>query len=188
MLPDYLGPDLRIVFCGTAASEQSARRGHYYSGPGNLFWTYLHEADLTPVQLQPEDDQRVLEFGMGLTDLAKKVSASQDSAELREHYDVPAFLAKIEAMFLAGWHSSARKQPTPCVAIPAKAAAQSWGSRPGSSVAHRSSSFRAPAGPIVIPVGSKVAQAVCPGTASWRLWPLPRRGPSVDGALADHRP
>lgn len=37
ILPDRLGPGLRVVFCGTAAGAVSARKGHYYAGPGNLF-------------------------------------------------------------------------------------------------------------------------------------------------------
>jgi TDG/mug DNA glycosylase family protein len=96
MLPDYLDDHLRIVFCGTAAGRESARRRHYYSGPGNEFWSYLYQAGLTPRELQPEEDAQVTEFGLGLTDLAKQVAASQDSPGLRKHYDVSAFLEKME--------------------------------------------------------------------------------------------
>ena len=31
-LPDYLTPNLRVVFCGTAVGKVSAPAGHYYSG------------------------------------------------------------------------------------------------------------------------------------------------------------
>jgi double-stranded uracil-DNA glycosylase len=34
VLPDVLGPGLRVVFCGTAAGAVSAVRGAYYAGPG----------------------------------------------------------------------------------------------------------------------------------------------------------
>jgi TDG/mug DNA glycosylase family protein len=94
-LPDYLAPRLRVVFCGTAAGTTSASRGHYYAGPGNLFWTYLYEARITTEPLFPSTDHRVLEFGVGLTDLAKEVAASSDLA-LKAHYDVDGFVAKIE--------------------------------------------------------------------------------------------
>lgn len=56
ILPDILGPNLKVVFCGTAVGEKSARRGHYYAGPGNKFWQYLHASKLTPALLRPEDD------------------------------------------------------------------------------------------------------------------------------------
>jgi TDG/mug DNA glycosylase family protein len=95
ILPDYLAPGLRVVFCGTAVSTTSAARGHYYAGPGNEFWPLLHESGLTPVGLTPREDARILDFGLGLTDLAKSVAASSD-AGLGSHYDVEALVEKIE--------------------------------------------------------------------------------------------
>jgi TDG/mug DNA glycosylase family protein len=65
VLPDYLAPGLRVVFCGTAVSATSAARGHYYAGPGNEFWPLLHQSGLTPVLLTPDDDAHVLDFGLG---------------------------------------------------------------------------------------------------------------------------
>jgi G:T/U-mismatch repair DNA glycosylase len=38
ILPDVLQPDLKVVFCGTAAGTQSAQAGAYYAGRGNYFW------------------------------------------------------------------------------------------------------------------------------------------------------
>ncbi len=38
ILPDVLQPDLRVIFCGTAAGTQSAQLGAYYTGRGNYFW------------------------------------------------------------------------------------------------------------------------------------------------------
>lgn len=95
VLPDFLANDLRIVFCGTSVGRASAARGHYYAGPGNEFWNYLHDSGLVPVQLQPEDDSRVLSFGIGLTDLAKAVVASSDKG-LRGKYDVASLIRKLE--------------------------------------------------------------------------------------------
>ena len=71
VLPDLLRPGLRVVFVGFAASEESARRGHYYAKGGNAFWKLLHLAELTPVQLRPEEDARLLDYGIGATDLIK---------------------------------------------------------------------------------------------------------------------
>jgi double-stranded uracil-DNA glycosylase len=74
MLPDFLAPELKLLFCGTAASHKSAERGHYYAGPGNRFWPLLAETGLTPRLFAPEDDHLLLGLGIGLTDLAKDVS------------------------------------------------------------------------------------------------------------------
>ena len=74
MLPDFLAPELKLLFCGTDASHNSAERGHYYAGPGNRFWPLLAETGLTPRLFTPEDDHLLLGLGIGLTDLAKDVS------------------------------------------------------------------------------------------------------------------
>lgn len=55
MLPDYLEPNLSVVFVGTSVATASAARGHYYAGPGNKFWELLWEAGLTADRmLSPE--------------------------------------------------------------------------------------------------------------------------------------
>jgi double-stranded uracil-DNA glycosylase len=75
-LPDYLRPGLDVVFVGFNPGDRSSRIGHYYAGRGNQFWNFLFEAGLTSLRLQPEDDWRVLEFGIGLTDVVKRWSRS----------------------------------------------------------------------------------------------------------------
>jgi TDG/mug DNA glycosylase family protein len=95
VLPDYLDHGLRIIFCGTAVGTTSAVRGHYYAGAGNEFWRYLFEAGLTPRHLAPVDDVTITNFGIGLTDLAKQVAASNDRG-LAGQYDVPGLVDKIE--------------------------------------------------------------------------------------------
>jgi double-stranded uracil-DNA glycosylase len=74
VLPDLLQPNLRIVFCGTAAGTMSARRGHYYAHPQNKFWPILHAIGLTPRRLDPSEFRLLAEWGIGLTDIAKHVS------------------------------------------------------------------------------------------------------------------
>ena len=79
-LPDYLQPDLDLVFVGFNPGERSATVGHYYAGRGNLFWPLLYEARLVPEALTYAEDYRIVEFGIGLTDLVKRPSRS--SADL----------------------------------------------------------------------------------------------------------
>jgi double-stranded uracil-DNA glycosylase len=80
-LPDYLRRELDVVFVGFNPGERSARLGHYYAGRGNQFWNFLFESGLIPVKLDWKEDHRVLEFGVGMTDLVKRWSKS--SSELR---------------------------------------------------------------------------------------------------------
>jgi TDG/mug DNA glycosylase family protein len=60
---------------------KSARVGHYYAGPGNLFWRCLYESGLTPELLRPEQDRRLLEYRIGITDCVKR--ASRSASEVR---------------------------------------------------------------------------------------------------------
>ena len=95
-LPDYLGAGLKVVFVGFNPGERSARIGHYYAGRGNQFWNFLYESGLIPERLRPEDDRRVLEFSVGLTDVVKRWSKS--SSELRAddyRQGVPQLAAKL---------------------------------------------------------------------------------------------
>jgi double-stranded uracil-DNA glycosylase len=94
ILPDVLAPDLRVVFCGTAAGNESARQGAYYAHPGNKFWRTLYQTGLTPHQILPREYATVLRYGIGLTDLAKFVSGNDD--QLRpEDFDAAALQQKI---------------------------------------------------------------------------------------------
>lgn len=78
ILSDILVPNLKVVFCGTAAGETSAARGHYYSKSGNSFWELLHEAGFTPRRLRPDEDATLPGFGIGITDLVKDMAQSHD--------------------------------------------------------------------------------------------------------------
>ena len=97
ILPDILAPGLRIVFCGTAAGKVSAEKRAYYAGPGNRFWPTLYEIGLTPRRLEPAEFPKVLEFGIGLTDVAKAVSGA-DSDLPRHGFDAASLRRKINQL------------------------------------------------------------------------------------------
>lgn len=84
MLTDLLRPGLDLVFCGTAAGTDSARRQAYYAGPGNKFWRTLYRTRLTPRQLEPEEFILLPEFGIGLTDLVKGKAGMDHEAQALE--------------------------------------------------------------------------------------------------------
>ena len=71
-LPDYLRKGMKLVIVGCNPSESSVRAGHYYAGRGNVFWPTLYEAGVVPEPFDYPDDRRVIEFGIGLTDLVKR--------------------------------------------------------------------------------------------------------------------
>jgi len=93
LVPDIIGPNLRILFCGINPGLYSAATGHHFARPGNRFWPALYASGLTPELLTPDKDQRLLEFGYGITNVVRRASsgaAELTSDELRvggEHLD-----------------------------------------------------------------------------------------------------
>lgn len=79
-LPDILPKRASILFVGINPGLGSERLGHHYSGPGNPFFKLLHASGLIPVPLTPLEDRRVVEFGLGLTNLCPR--ASREASEL----------------------------------------------------------------------------------------------------------
>lgn len=94
VLPDVLDSALALVFCGTAAGKRSAAEHAYYAHPGNLFWRALHQAKLTPRLLTPAEFPLLPQYGIGLTDLAKRHSGN-DNELPRDAFSVDALRAKI---------------------------------------------------------------------------------------------
>lgn len=94
ILPDVLAPGLRVVFCGTAPGTRSAREGAYYAHPGNHFWRTLDEVGLTPRRLLPQEFRKVLDYGIGLTDVAKHAFGS-DAEVPRTAFDAVGLRRKL---------------------------------------------------------------------------------------------
>jgi TDG/mug DNA glycosylase family protein len=70
VLPDVVEPGLTVLFCGLAVGECAALRGHHHAGPGDSFWQLLHQSGLTPRQLRPNEEDLLLDYGLGITDVA----------------------------------------------------------------------------------------------------------------------
>ena len=95
-LPDYLRPGLDLVFVGFNPGDRSSRVGHYYAWPGNQFWRFLFESRLVPELLTPEDDHRLPEFGIGLTDVVKRWSKSIGCLRVTDYQQgVPRLISKL---------------------------------------------------------------------------------------------
>lgn len=95
LVPDVLGPDLDVVFCGTAPSAASFAAHAYYAKPGNRFWPTLHAVGLTPRQLAPSDFASVIDYGLGLTDVCK-TEYGQDADLPAGAFDANLLREKIE--------------------------------------------------------------------------------------------
>jgi TDG/mug DNA glycosylase family protein len=95
-VPDLLRPGLKLVFCGTALGRVSAQKRAYYAHPGNFFWRTVHKVGLTSERLTPTEYPRLLDYGIGLTDLCK-AHYGNDVDLPAEAWDAEALKAKIAA-------------------------------------------------------------------------------------------
>jgi len=71
-LPDHLRKGMKLIIVGCNPTESAVRVGHYYAGRTNQFWTILYHSGVVPEPFDYHDDKRVIEFGIGLTDLVKR--------------------------------------------------------------------------------------------------------------------
>src|SRR5688572_3137153 len=95
ILPDVLEPGLKVVFCGTAAGNRSEELTAYYAGHNNQFYATLHEIELTPEELRPQEFRDLAKFKIGLTDLAQQLHGMDHMLKSAD-FDREAFEQKIQ--------------------------------------------------------------------------------------------
>jgi double-stranded uracil-DNA glycosylase len=98
-LPDVAGPGLRVLFSGINPGLYSAATGYHFARPGNRFWPALHRSGFTPRQLDPSEQERLLELGLGITNIAARATARADELDAAELRAGGRLLrAKVEAL------------------------------------------------------------------------------------------
>jgi double-stranded uracil-DNA glycosylase len=81
-IPDLIAPDLRILFVGINPGLWSGATGFHFARPGNRFWRAIFEARLTPRLLAPEEQHKLLDYGIGIVNLVARTTAA--AAELSD--------------------------------------------------------------------------------------------------------
>jgi TDG/mug DNA glycosylase family protein len=71
-LTDVLPPGIRVILVGINPGVLSAQSGHHFAGPTNRFWGLLYEAGIVPQPITHEDDVRLPEWGIGMTNLVAR--------------------------------------------------------------------------------------------------------------------
>jgi TDG/mug DNA glycosylase family protein len=94
MLPDHLRRGMKLIVVGCNPGDRSARVGHHYAGRTNQFWALMYEGGVLPELLGARDDKRVIEFGVGLTDLVKRPTRTPDEIERHEFAEGRIVLAQ----------------------------------------------------------------------------------------------
>jgi len=73
-VPDHLRPGLNLVIVGINPGLRSGATGHHYAFAGNHFWRLMYDSGLIPEPLTYAEDYRVLEYGIGLTNLVDRTT------------------------------------------------------------------------------------------------------------------
>jgi TDG/mug DNA glycosylase family protein len=84
-LRDRVRPDVRVLLVGINPGIRSAQIGHHFAGPSNRFWTLLHASGLVPEPIGTEDDQRLPEWGLGITNLIARATPGIDTLRRDEY-------------------------------------------------------------------------------------------------------
>ncbi|GGT42432.1 mismatch-specific DNA-glycosylase [Streptomyces purpureus] len=90
---------LSVLFCGINPGLMSAATGHHFARPGNRFWPVLHLSGFTPRQLLPSEQEELLDYGLGITNVVARASARADELTDEEYREGGRILvSKVERL------------------------------------------------------------------------------------------
>jgi TDG/mug DNA glycosylase family protein len=83
-LQDIIGHNLKVLFCGINPGLYSAAVGHNFARPGNRFWRTLLGANFTDRLLAPAEEELLLQYHCGITNIVERATASADELQTKE--------------------------------------------------------------------------------------------------------
>ena len=84
MLRDRIEPGVRAALRRHQSRHAVGAIGHHFAGYSNRFWKLLHESGLVPEPIRAEDDDRLPEWGFGITNLVPRATPGIDTLEPAE--------------------------------------------------------------------------------------------------------
>jgi double-stranded uracil-DNA glycosylase len=84
-LKDRVRPPVRALLVGINPGVRSAEIGHHFAGYSNRFWTLLFDSGLVPERIRAEDDARLPEWGLGITNLIPRCTPGIDTLDPGEY-------------------------------------------------------------------------------------------------------
>ena len=85
MLRDRIKPGVRVLFVGINPGQRSEAIGHHFAGYSNRFWPLLYDSKLVTERISAEDDDRLAEWDLGITNLVPRMTPGIDTLR-REEY------------------------------------------------------------------------------------------------------
>lgn len=84
-LPDRLRRGARILFVGINPGLRSAALGHHFAGASNRFWKLLFQSGLVDEPLTYEEDWRLPQWQLGVTNIIARPTAGVHELEPAEY-------------------------------------------------------------------------------------------------------
>ena len=103
VIPDVIGPDLDVLFCGINPGLWSAATGLHFARPGNRFWPALHASGFTPELLTADRQGELLALGLGISNVVARATARADELSAEELRAGGLVLAEKAARFRPRW-------------------------------------------------------------------------------------
>ena len=86
-LRDRIRPGVRVLFVGINPGIRSSQTGHHFAGFSNRFWMLLYESRLVPERITYEDDDRLVEWGYGITNIVARPTPGIDTLLPHEYVE-----------------------------------------------------------------------------------------------------
>jgi TDG/mug DNA glycosylase family protein len=102
-VPDVLGPDLRVVFCGINPGRVSAAARAHFANPRNDFWRLLHAAGFTSRLYAPAEQFELLKERVGVTNAAYRTTPGSGELRRRDFDGAAARLEGLAGDLRPGW-------------------------------------------------------------------------------------
>lgn len=93
-LRDRIRPGVQVLFVGINPGVRSALTGHHFAGFSNRFWKLLYESKLVREPISYEDDDRLPEWGYGITNIVARPTPGIDTLERHEYVEGRAKLRR----------------------------------------------------------------------------------------------
>jgi double-stranded uracil-DNA glycosylase len=85
LLKDRIRPGVRVLLVGINPGVRSALTGHHFAGYSNRFWKLLVDSGLVPMPISYQDDDRLPEWGFGITNLVPRPTRGIDELTTLEY-------------------------------------------------------------------------------------------------------
>src|SRR2546423_7889678 len=102
-VPDVLGPDLSVVFCGINPGFASDAAKAHFANPRTDFWRLLHAAGFTSRLYEPNEQFELLKEGVGVTNAAARTTPGSGDLRRADFAGSAERLERIARELRPGW-------------------------------------------------------------------------------------